>query len=205
MINFFYGLLIGLGLKLFLVGSKYLTQFLGLDAAIANLLKNIPETRLFVDYLGLIVIITSVLLCVVYHKTTPKYLKNSDQRRIPSRLASLFFSWLIISLLATVYQNQVSPSFLWILNLFYPDTIGHIAGIPINLLALSCLVVYSTYAIIIGKKRKSINTTLHLTAILSFLILSYNDPSAFFLFWLIQSISLLIQAKKLGTIVEPRK
>jgi hypothetical protein len=212
MLNFFYGFLLGLGLKLSLICVSYALDLINIYAPIASILNSLNAGVIIENYLGILTITTSVLVCLFYIKITPSYLKNSNQRRIPNRIVALCLSWVVINTLATLCggnpttsKASISPSFLWMLDIFYPDTVGHLWGFPINLLALVCILIYIPYAIMLGRKRKSISTTLHVTAAITFFFLSYNGPAAFYLFWVIQNISLLIQVKRLGIIIEPQK
>lgn len=198
MLNIFYGFLAGLGIKLCLSLLTFTTNNFGFIYWVELLFNSINGEKIVENYFGLIVITSSLAVSIFYVKITPACLATSFQRRIPCRAGALIVSCFAFSTLASI-AKQYNPPFLWASNLFYPDTIGYLMGFPINLLALTCFFVYCLYAIVLDSKRKSLNRLMHISAALTFLMLSYNEPSGFYLFWLIQSISLLIQVKKLGT------
>jgi hypothetical protein len=225
MIGILQGLLLALSIKVSLFLLTYGLELIEINEKISQLLKPLAHLTWLGDSYGIIIIVASTIVSILYVKRTPLVLKETYQRRIPTRMVTLVASYLIFTLIASssnspqnplVEEGKIvketgsqsifsEPSFLWILNLNYPDTVGYALGFPINLLATLCLILYCTYAIILGLKRKSIAASTHCTAAIVFVLLNYNSPSSFFLFWTVQNISLILQAKKLKTINEPKQ
>lgn len=196
-LSIFNGVVLGIGLKLLIILLAFLCSYLGLDKDLTKILFNGKSPTFFGDHLGLCIVLTSIIIAVVSNISAKKQLLRTQERRFSPRLGLLIFSGLIFHLLESNLPKSNDYEFLWALSLIRPDTIAIVAGWPINLLAILSLATYMTYTVILCRRRRSVDGPLHISCTLTFFLLVYNTASGFFLFWLIQSISLLIMARGL--------
>jgi hypothetical protein len=203
--NFVNGLFVGTGILFTAHLLAYILPSIGVDQMLKNLVispNNQPTT--LGTWLWLIIIVLSLMFATLYRIKCRSDLKSTNQRRFSQRILLLLVTATVFLSLKSTIPPVAHFDFLWTINLLMPDTIGYLYGYPINLWTIICLILYSWYTIALSMKRKSIDVYLHLGATLSFIIFSYNIGAGFFLFWSIQSISLLLLTKKLARINEPR-
>lgn len=176
---------------------NFLAENSNLNIFISEIIFVDGKTSILGEYLGLVIIIGSLLTAFIYNKISLRQLEKTRERNFPLRIwtiilvGSLFYIW------SENTPNNHKFNFLWALSLLEPDTIATLWGIPINLWAILSMLVYIPYVVILGLKRKSLNMTTYLSCALVAFILNHNRACGFYLFFSIQSISLLILAKNL--------
>lgn len=201
-LNIFNGFLLGIALKFCVIILTWV-----LEPMLSFTISKLSPTflKILTDYLWLLIITASLTTCIIYKAISKKRLEKTQERRFHLRVFPILLTYAILMVLSELSPlNHTSLSFLWALSLLKPDTIAITYGFTINLLAILSISAYTTYAIILGRLRRSINTPLHLTCALTLFALCYNGPSGFFLFLLIQSICLLRLTKSLIKIIEPK-
>jgi len=203
LLNIFNGVLMGVGLKVLILLISRAGEGLGATQILKGLLlKPNGELTILGEYFGVSLIATSVLLAGVYTMKAKVELAKSKERRFSLRIGLLVLLCSVFKIWEVSGRARGDFGFLWMYSLFIPDTIGHINEFPINPLALMTIGVYLVYLVVLGKKRRTINPWLHSSCALTFFLLSYNSSSGFYLFWLIQSASLLWLAKKIPKMIE---
>jgi hypothetical protein len=202
-LSIFNGIVLGIGLRLLIILLGFLCTYLGLDKTITKILFNGKSLTFFGDYLGLWIILISTVIAIIANISARKQLIKTYERKFSPRIGVLIFSCLLFHILENNVPNSNEYGFLWALSLLKPDTIAVVAGWPINLLAILSLSTYIAYTLVLCMRRKSVNEPLHIACALTFFFLIYNTASGFFLFWLIQSLSLLILARGLVKINKP--
>jgi hypothetical protein len=205
-LNIFNGLVLGLSIKLGSIAILKITEFLRLQAILNGILTDSSGVpTLLGSYFGLSIIVVSIATSWLYAAYSQRELYRSKERRLSNRTGLLVITSSLFLIWASSIGHYPNLSFLWAISLLKPDTIAVIGGYPINLLAITALSVYISYVILLCNKRKSVSPALHLSAAFCFFLLSYNNSSGFYLFWLIQSLSLVYLTKKMPPIIEPLK
>lgn len=206
LLNIFNGIVIGLFLKLISIGLVKGIDFVDwTDPLNGIVLTNNGVLTVIGKYLGIIIMLTSLSIAIGYHFFSKRELLKSRERRFSSRIVLMILTASLFDIWSHGLHNTPGLSFLWASSLLAPDTIGKLGGYPVNLLAILTVSAYTFYAVTFGMKRRSLSWSLHLSVLLGFILLSYNMASGFFLFWLIQSISLAYLAMKIPIILEPKK
>ncbi|MFV0336638.1 MAG: membrane protein insertase YidC [Chthoniobacterales bacterium] len=102
----------------------------------------------------------------------------------------IFFGF--YSMLGVAIQLR-NASFLWIHDLSQPDTVGHLFGIPINLLPLIMAATMLIQMMITPKTGDSMQQRMFYFMPVIFLLFCYNFASALALYWTTQNIFSIVQ------------
>ena len=102
----------------------------------------------------------------------------------------IFFGF--YSMLGTAIELRNS-SFLWVKDLSQPDTVGHILGLPINILPILMAATMLWQMQLTPKTGDAVQRRMFMFMPLIFILFAYNFASALSLYWTTQNIISVIQ------------
>jgi YidC/Oxa1 family membrane protein insertase len=102
----------------------------------------------------------------------------------------IFFGF--YNMLGKAVELRNSP-FLWVKDLSQPDTVAHLAGIPINVLPLLMAVSMVAQMQLTPKTGDPVQQRVFMFMPLIFIAISYNFASALSLYWTVQNIFTIVQ------------
>jgi hypothetical protein len=196
--------LLGLGIKLCIYAITIVSNYSGLTSTLRKMLiGNAGAQNGIGGHLGLTIILLSILISLIYSWRSKKELQRTEERRFSLRL----WLFIVIAGLLSSLAQSMDPSrefpFLWCDNVLKPDPVVTLYGVGLNLWAITSMSLYLIYASILSLKRKSIDATFHITCAITIFLLTYQLPAALFIFWSVQSVSLIILSRKLAKISSP--
>ncbi len=104
-------------------------------------------------------------------------------------LLQLPIFWALFSTLRNATELRHAPFVLWVKDLAKPDTIGHLAGIPINILPiLMGLTMFLNQKINTVTSSDDMQNKMFLFMPILFLFMFWNFPSGLVLYWLVSNI-----------------
>jgi YidC/Oxa1 family membrane protein insertase len=102
----------------------------------------------------------------------------------------IFFGF--YSMLGTAFELRNSK-FLWVQDLSQPDTVAHIAGVPLNILPLLMAASMLWQMSLTPKTGDAVQQRVMMFMPLIFIFFCYNFASALALYWTVQNIFTIVQ------------
>jgi len=101
--------------------------------------------------------------------------------------------WALFTALGSVTELRHAPFIFWIKDLSKPDTIGHIAGVSVNILPiLMCITMFISQKLNMGKSSGNAGDDMQQKMLLfmpiMFLFMFWNFSSGLVLYWLVSNI-----------------
>ena len=112
----------------------------------------------------------------------------------------IFFGFFRMLQYAVEFRGE---SFLWVNDLSQPDTLGHIAGIPINILPIVMGITSFAQIAMTPKTGDKMQQRIMLFMPIMFFVFCYNYASALALYWTTQNLFSITQTWLMNKIPEP--